>query len=108
MDAATVNVRSNMKSIAAPERPRPIGRAARAPYISHAAPLGATVSADGVNFSVYAKHATGLDLLLFDAADDRRPSRVISIDPTTNRDYHYWHMFVPRLSAGQIYGFRVF
>jgi len=70
-------------------------------------PLGATVSREGANFSVYSKHATGIELLLFDRADDARPARVIRIDPATNRTYHYWHMFVPGLKAGQIYGYRV-
>ena len=70
-------------------------------------PLGATVSADGTNFSVYSKHATGIELLLFDCVDDARPTRVISIDPATNRTYHYWHVFVPGVRAGQIYGYRV-
>jgi isoamylase len=69
-------------------------------------PLGATVSDDGTNFSVYSKHATGVELLLFDI-DDARPKRVISIDPTTNRTYHYWNIFVPEVKAGQIYGYRV-
>jgi isoamylase len=32
---------------------------------------------------------------------------VISIDPATNRTYHYWHIFVPKVKAGQIYGYRV-
>ena len=32
---------------------------------------------------------------------------MISIDPATNRTYHYWHVFVPGLKAGQIYGYRV-
>ena len=31
---------------------------------------------------------------------------MIRLSPTTNRTYHYWHVFVPRLSAGQIYDFR--
>jgi glycogen operon protein len=70
-------------------------------------PLGARVSADGVNFSVYSKHATGVDLLLFDCTDDARPTRVIRIDPATNRTYHYWHVFVPDVKIGQIYGYRV-
>jgi glycogen operon protein len=35
-----------------------------------------------------------------------RPARVIPIDPVANRQYHYWHVFVPGLRAGQIYGFR--
>ena len=70
-------------------------------------PLGATVSAEGTNFSVYSKHATAIELLLFDCVDDARPTRAISIDPATNRTYHYWHIFVPRVKAGQIYGYRV-
>ncbi len=31
---------------------------------------------------------------------------MISIDPATNRTYHYWHVFVPGVKAGQIYGYR--
>ncbi len=69
-------------------------------------PLGATLSADGANFSVYSKHATGIELLLFDGVDDDRPKRVISIDPAINRTYHYWHILVPGVKAGQIYGYR--
>jgi len=70
-------------------------------------PLGATVCDNGTNFSVYSKHATGMELLLFDRVDDARPERVISIDPATNRMYHYWHVFVSGVKAGQIYGYRV-
>ena len=70
-------------------------------------PLGATVSLEGTNFSVYSKHATGVELLFFDEADDARPSNVISIDPATSRTYHYWHIFVSGVKPGQIYGYRV-
>ena len=69
-------------------------------------PLGATVHTDGVNFSVYSKNSTGLELLLFDREDDDRPSHVITLDPRKNRTYHYWHVFVPGLKSGQIYGYR--
>ncbi len=40
--------------------------------------------------------------------DDARPSRVIPIDPFANRTYHYWHVFVPGVEAGQVYGFRAY
>lgn len=70
------------------------------------APLGATPTATGVNFSVFSKHATGVELLLFAHPEDARPTRTISFDPF-QRTYHYWHVFVPGLTAGQIYGFRV-
>jgi isoamylase len=71
------------------------------------APVGATLCSGGANFSVYSKHATAFELLLFDGVDDARPARVIRIDPSTNRTYHYWHVFVPGVRAGQIYGYRV-
>jgi glycogen operon protein len=70
-------------------------------------PLGATPYPEGVNFGVFSRNATGVDLLLFDGADDHRPARVIRIDPSANRTYHYWHVFVPDVRAGQIYGYSV-
>jgi len=72
------------------------------------APLGASVTADGVNFSVFSKRATGIDLLLFEHVDDEKPASVIHVHPASNRTYHYWHVFVPALKAGQIYGYRVY
>jgi pullulanase/glycogen debranching enzyme len=71
------------------------------------APLGATPCGGGVNFSVYSRHATGVELLLFDRVDDARPARAIRIDAADNRTYHYWHVFVAGVSAGQMYGYRV-
>jgi glycogen operon protein len=70
-------------------------------------PLGATVCQGGVNFSVFAKGNTAVQLLLFDHADDAYPSRTITLDPVTNRSAHYWHLFVPGIGIGQIYGYRV-
>jgi len=70
-------------------------------------PLGATVYPEGVNFSVFTKGATGVELLLFGDIDAPRPEQVISLDPRQNRTYHYWHVFVTGLKAGQIYGYRV-
>jgi isoamylase len=71
-------------------------------------PLGASLGADGANFSVFSKHARAVELLLFNRADDIRPSRVINLDPRTQRTYHYWHTFVPGLEAGQLYGYRAY
>lgn len=70
------------------------------------APLGAAMRRGGVNFSVYSRSATGVELLLFDKEDDTRPSRAISLSPVMNHTYHYWHAFVPGIKAGQIYGYR--
>jgi isoamylase len=71
-------------------------------------PVGATLGSGGANFSVFSRSATEIDLLFFDRVDDTRPSRVIHLDPFVNRTYHYWHVFVPGVEAGQIYGFRAY
>ncbi|HEX2522727.1 MAG TPA: glycogen debranching enzyme, partial [Terriglobia bacterium] len=75
--------------------------------IGRSSPLGATVTDGGVNFSLFSRSATGVELLLFDREDDARPARVIPVDPSTSRTYHYWHVFVPGVQPGQIYGYRV-
>ena len=70
-------------------------------------PLGATVVPGGVNFSIFSRDANAIELLFFDCEDDAQPRRVLPIDPTDHRTYHYWHIFVPGVHAGQLYGFRV-
>ena len=85
----------------------PISRSSSSPGQGAGSPLGATPSAEGVNFSVFSRGATGVELLFFDREDDYRPARVIPIDPSSNRTYHYWHVFVPGVQPGQIYGYRV-
>jgi isoamylase len=69
-------------------------------------PLGATVLAEGVNFSVFSRQASRLDLLLFDDVNAAHPTRVIELDARTHRTYHYWHVFVPGIRPGQIYAYR--
>jgi glycogen operon protein len=69
-------------------------------------PLGATVVEGGVNFSLFSRSAEKVELVLFDR-EDAAPSHVVPINPETNRNYHYWHVFVPGVKAGQLYGYRV-
>ena len=76
-------------------------------YRGSSSPLGATISRHGVNFSVFARDCTGVELLLFDQVDDAQPSRIITLESRRNRTYHYWHTFVPGIGAGQLYGYRV-
>lgn len=80
--------------------------------ISHAlagspAPLGTRVTKAGVNFSLFSRTATGVELVLFEQRDQAAPARVIKFDPVANRSYHYWHVFVPGVRPGQLYGYRV-
>ena len=69
-------------------------------------PLGATVLADGVNFSVFSRQANRVQLLLFDDAEAVRPTRVIDLEARMHRTYHYWHVFMAGIGAGQLYGYR--
>ena len=78
------------------------------PSIGRSYPLGATLVNGGANFSVFSRSADCIELVLFDRVDDSRPARVIRMDPCANRTYHYWHLFVPGMEAGQIYGYSAF
>lgn len=70
-------------------------------------PIGATVYPDGVNFCLFSKNAGAVDLLLFDSTSDRKPSRIIHLDPNQNRTFYYWHVFVQDAFPGQLYAYRV-
>lgn len=83
-------------------------REAPTPSTGCSYPIGATLAAGGANFSLFSRSAAQIDLLLFDRVDDDRPARVIPVDPAANHTYHYWHVFVPGIEAGQIYGFRAY
>ncbi len=74
--------------------------------IGTSAPIGAAVQGGGVNFCVFSKDATLVELLLFDDAAAAEPTAVIPLDGTTHRTYHYWHGFMPALGAGQVYAYR--
>ena len=67
-------------------------------------PLGATVTADGVNFAL-SQSATGVDLCLFDHI--AAPTETVRFR-MTERTEHVWHCFVPGLVPGQLYGYRVY
>lgn len=70
-------------------------------------PLGASTQKAGVNFSVFSKHAAAVELLLFAKCTDKLPFQVIQLDPTKNRTYYFWHVFVEGLKPGCFYAYRV-
>jgi len=73
-----------MKTVPETKRKPPRSAAPQAPSAGDSSPVGATPCRDGVNFSEYSKHATGVELLLFDGIDDAKAARVIrSIQPPT-------------------------
>lgn len=71
-------------------------------------PLGSTLHPGGANFSVYANNATAMELLLFESVDSDQPKQIIAFDPIKNCTFHYWHIFVPNIQAGQLYAYRVY
>jgi len=73
-------------------------------YPGSPSPLGATWDGEGVNFALFSQFASGVELCLFDAASDIEPTATI---PIKERSHYVWHIYIPRLKAGQLYGYRV-
>ncbi len=69
-------------------------------------PPGAHVVDGGVNYSIYSKDATVMELLLFAREDDPEPERVIVLDACCNKTNNFWHVFVPGAGHGQVYAWR--
>ncbi len=68
-------------------------------------PLGATWCGNGVNFALYSEHATGVDLCLFDEPESPRESARVRMVEQTDQ---VWHVFLPDVRPGQLYGYRVY
>ncbi|RYY21423.1 MAG: glycogen debranching enzyme GlgX, partial [Sphingobacteriaceae bacterium] len=64
-------------------------------------PLGATWDGKGVNFALYANNATAVELCLFDEHNQETKIEV------TERTHYIWHIYLPEISHGQFYGYRV-
>jgi isoamylase len=67
-------------------------------------PLGATWDGAGVNFALYADKATGVELCLFNAPNEEKEAAKVKM---TERSHQVWHIYIPDLKPGQLYGFRV-
>jgi isoamylase len=66
-------------------------------------PLGATWNGVGVNFALFSAHATKVELCLFDSTGEKEIERIELPEYTDE----VWHVFVPDLKPGAIYGYRV-
>jgi glycogen operon protein len=69
-------------------------------------PPGATAYSDGVNFCVFSRHATRVELLLFTDATEAEPFQTIALDAEDNRTFSFWHVFVVGLAPGAHYSWR--
>ncbi len=70
-------------------------------------PLGATLYDEGANFCLFSKNATAVELLLFSPDGHCYPGHAYLLDPKTNKTFYYWHIFIPGIRQGQLYGWRV-
>ncbi|MGC4090586.1 MAG: alpha-amylase family glycosyl hydrolase [Polyangiaceae bacterium] len=68
-------------------------------------PLGATWDGEGVNFAIFSQNAVAIELCLFDGVDSPKESFRIQLRERSNR---VWHVYLPDVRPGQLYGFRVY
>ena len=66
-------------------------------------PLGATWDGSGVNFALASEHAEAVELCLFDPDEPSREIRRVRMPEVTDRVFH---VYLPGLGPGTLYGFR--
>jgi isoamylase len=75
--------------------------AARQILPGSAAPLGALFDGQGTNFAIFAAGATQVSLCLFDAANSEEQIALTEVDSFV------WHCYLPGVTDGQRYAYRV-
>ncbi len=70
----------------------------------HPYPLGATYDKKGVNFALFAENATKVELCLFKTKYSKAEYKRISM---WERTHQVWHVYLPGIKPGQLYGYRV-
>ncbi len=68
---------------------------------------GLTICEKGVSFCIFSRHATQVELLLFEDSESVEPFQVVKLDPRLNRTFFFWHVMVEGLPAGTGYAWRV-
>lgn len=67
-------------------------------------PLGSTFDGVGVNFAIFSANATKIELCLFNDSGSKELSRYELANNTDN----VWHIYIPEIAPGQVYGYRVY
>lgn len=84
------------------------GRDGRAwPAVSAPLPFGAHTAAGGAWFRIFSRHAKRVWLLLFRGAADDKPFAEIEFDGERDRLGDVWQRFVPGVTAGMHYVYRM-
>ncbi len=66
-------------------------------------PLGAAHDGEGVNFAVFSEHASRVELCVFSEDGATEEARLT----LPERTGHVWHGYLPGLTPGALYGYRV-
>ncbi len=66
-------------------------------------PSGAKPNSGGINFSIFTRHATSVELLLFEKAKSKKPFQIIELKQGINRTFYSWHIYVIDLPVGTWY-----
>ena len=74
-------------------------------YPGKAFPLGATFDGNGVNFAIYSETAEEVELCLFENLDSETEFLKVKLK---EREHHVWHVYIPDMKPGQLYGYRVY
>ncbi|MGH9469234.1 MAG: glycogen debranching protein GlgX [Terriglobia bacterium] len=68
-------------------------------------PLGATWNGSGVNFALFSENAEKVELCLFGGESGNPETGRVAVTEYTD---HVWHVFLPEVRPGQLYGYRVY
>ncbi len=77
------------------------------PTVPFPVPLGAQVVRDGVQFTIFSRHAQRVWLLLFNEAEADAPTREVELTPDQHRIGDLWHIHVRDAKPGQFYLYRM-
>ena len=67
-------------------------------------PLGATWTGHGTNFALFSANATKVELCLFGGEEGNQETTKIRMPERTQQ---VWHVYLPDIRPGQLYGYRV-
>jgi len=77
------------------------------PSVPMPVPYGAHVVENGVQFTLFSRHATRVWLMLFDHPDANVPTQEYELTPQLNRIGDIWHIHVKNARAGTFYMYRM-
>ncbi len=77
------------------------------PSVPMPVPYGAHPVGDGVQFTLFSRHATRVWLMLFDAPDAAEPLEEFELGPEHNRIGDIWHIHIRTARVGMYYLYRM-